>query len=134
MNGCKRIFLGEYRGVRCPHLTAGNSINWCQARTPDTTGVFRQMIDIDDPIEYPVDGTLDLHQFAPEDTKEVVLEYILACLEQKIYSIRIVHGKGKGVKREIVLAVLQNHSNVVQFRHEGGSGGSWGATVVDLRE
>jgi DNA-nicking Smr family endonuclease len=85
------------------------------------------------PHEYPIDGTLDLHQFAPRDTKEVVEEYIRACLEQKIYSLRIVHGKGKGVKREIVQTVLRNHPNVVSFRHEGGSGGSWGATVVDLK-
>ena len=88
---------------------------------------------IDDPIEYPIDGTLDLHQFAPEDTKDVVEEYIQACLEKKIYSIRIVHGKGIGVKREIVLSVLENHPHVAQYRHEGGSGGSWGATVVDLK-
>lgn len=88
---------------------------------------------IDDPFKYPLDGTLDLHQFAPKDTKEVVLEYIQACLEKKIYSIRIVHGKGKGVKREIVLSILENHPNVASFRHDGGSGGSWGATVVDLK-
>jgi DNA-nicking Smr family endonuclease len=88
---------------------------------------------VDDPIEYPIDGTLDLHQFAPEDTKEVVEEYIHACLEKKIYSIRIVHGKGKGVKREIVLSLLAQHPSVLRFHHEGGSGGSWGATVVDLK-
>jgi DNA-nicking Smr family endonuclease len=89
---------------------------------------------IDDPIEYPIDGTLDLHQFAPEDTKDIVEEYIRACLEKGIFSIRIVHGKGKGVKREIVKSVLKNHPNVAKFRHEGGSGGSWGAMVVDLKK
>ena len=88
----------------------------------------------DNPIDYPIDGTLDLHQFAPEDTKAVVEEYIRACLEKKIYSLRLVHGKGQGVKRNIVQSVLENHPNVLGFRHEGGSGGSWGATVVDLRD
>lgn len=86
-----------------------------------------------DPIEYPIDGTLDLHLFVPEDTKAVVEEYIRICLEKGIYAIRIVHGKGVGVKRRIVHSVLENHPNVVRFRHEEGSGGSWGATVVDLR-
>ena len=86
----------------------------------------------DNPIEYPIDGTLDLHQFAPEETKEVVEEYIRACLDQKIYSLRIIHGKGTGVKRNIVQSVLKNHPNVARYRHEGGSGGSWGATVADL--
>ena len=87
-----------------------------------------------EPVEYPVDGTLDLHMFAPEDTKEAVLEYIRVCLEKGIYQIRIVHGKGIGVKREIVRKILASHPRVASFRHEGGSGGGWGATVVDLKE
>jgi len=87
----------------------------------------------DDTVEYPIDGTLDLHQFAPGETRDVVLEYIRVCLEQKTYTIRIVHGKGIGVQREIVRSVLSGHPNVVSFRHEGGSGGGWGATVVDLK-
>ncbi|MFZ5980900.1 MAG: Smr/MutS family protein [Candidatus Zixiibacteriota bacterium] len=86
------------------------------------------------PVEYPIDGTLDLHLFAPRDTGEAVLEYIRVCLEKKIYQIRIVHGKGIGVKREIVQKLLANHPNVASFRHEGGSGGGWGATVVDLKD
>ena len=88
----------------------------------------------DKPVEYPIDGTLDLHLFAPKDTKEVVLEYIRVCLEKDILAIRIVHGKGIGVKREIVHKILQEHPNVAAFRHEGGSGGGWGATVVDLHK
>jgi len=87
----------------------------------------------DQPIEYPIDGTLDLHIFAPEETKEAVEEYIRVCLEKNITTIRIVHGKGIGVKREIVHSLLKKHPNVIRYRHEGGSGGGWGATVVDLR-
>ncbi len=87
----------------------------------------------DDPIEYPIDGTLDLHQFAPNETRDAVLEYIRVCLEKNILAIRIVHGKGIGVQREIVRSVLENHPDVQSFRHEGGSGGGWGATVVDLK-
>lgn len=89
---------------------------------------------MENPIEYPIDGTLDLHEFAPEETKEVVEEYIRACLEKKIYLIRIIHGKGMGVKRRMVESVLNKHPNVGQYKHESGSGGSWGATVVDLSE
>ena len=87
----------------------------------------------DNPIEYPIDGTLDLHEFAPKDTRDVVDEYIRVCLEKGIYTLRIVHGKGKGVKRRIVRSLLDEHPHVISYRHEGGSGGSWGATVVDLR-
>ena len=93
------------------------------------------MSDTDDnPLEYPIDGTLDLHQFSAKETREVVLEYIDACLEQGIRSLRIVHGKGIGVQREIVRSLLRDHPKVRSFRQEGGSGGGWGATVVDLGE
>ena len=86
-----------------------------------------------DPVEYPIDGTLDLHQFSPKETREVVAEYIEACLERGILSLRIVHGKGIGVQREIVRSLLKSHPRVKAIRQEGGSGGSWGATVVDLK-
>jgi dsDNA-specific endonuclease/ATPase MutS2 len=87
-----------------------------------------------DPIDYPIDGTLDLHMFRSDETKEAVLEYLRVCLERHILAVRIVHGKGIGVQREIVQKLLAKHPNVVSFRHEEGSGGSWGATVVDLKE
>ena len=87
----------------------------------------------DEPIEYPIDGTLDLHQFAPNETKDIVNDYIEECLKRHIYTVRIVHGKGIGVQREIVRSLLKDHPAVVSFRHEPGSGGGWGATVVDLR-
>jgi DNA-nicking Smr family endonuclease len=87
----------------------------------------------DEPVEYPIDGTLDLHQFSPKETKQIVPEYIRECLERGIVTLRIVHGKGIGVQREIVRSILESHPNVASFRQEGGSGGSWGATVVDLK-
>ena len=86
------------------------------------------------PFEYPIDGTLDLHQFAAEETKDVVEEFIRTCLEKKIYAIRIVHGKGKGVKRRIVESLLAEHPKVERFYQESGSGGSWGAAVVNLKK
>lgn len=89
--------------------------------------------DNDDPIEFPVDGTLDLHQFAPGETREVVREYIRVCLEQGLYKLRIVHGKGIGVQRNIVRSLLAKHPDVASYRQEEGSGGGLGATVVDLR-
>lgn len=83
--------------------------------------------------EYPIDGELDLHQFRPEETREVLAEYIDECLRRGIRKLRIIHGKGIGVQREIVRSLLTKHSAVVDFRQEGGSGGGWGATVVDLK-
>ncbi|MDH3891180.1 MAG: Smr/MutS family protein [candidate division Zixibacteria bacterium] len=92
------------------------------------------MVDPEDnrPDEYPIDGTLDLHLFAPGETREVLVEYINECLSRGILTLRIVHGKGRGVQRRIVHSLLADHPDVSQYRHEGGSGGGWGATVVDL--
>ncbi len=86
------------------------------------------------PTEYPIDGTLDLHTFQPKEVKQLVPDYIDACLEKGIYQIRIVHGKGTGTLRRMVQSILEKHPAVLRFRHESGSGGGWGATVVDLKE
>ncbi|MBD3404057.1 DNA mismatch repair protein MutS, partial [candidate division GN15 bacterium] len=45
----------------------------------------------------------------PKETRDVVNEYIRECLDRQIYAIRIVHGKGKGVQRRIVQALLDEH-------------------------
>jgi DNA-nicking Smr family endonuclease len=86
----------------------------------------------DEPVEYPIDGTLDLHQFSPRETREALEAFIDECLSRKLYALRIIHGKGIGVQREIVRSVLKKHTRVLSFRQEEGSGGGWGATLVDL--
>lgn len=86
----------------------------------------------DDPHHLPIDGTLDLHTFQPGDTREVLMAYIEACLEEKIYLLRIIHGKGKGVQRDIVMKILQDHPDVESFKTDTGAG-SWGATMANLK-
>lgn len=81
----------------------------------------------------PIDGTLDLHHFSPNETADLVSDYIEECHRRGIHELRIIHGKGIGVQRDIVQGVLSKHPLVKEFRHESGSGGGWGATVVDLR-
>ena len=87
----------------------------------------------DAPIEYPIDGILDLHTFNPGEVKELLPEYIKACLEREIYQLRIIHGKGTGVLRRITHSVLQKHPAVKSFRLDPEMGGSWGATLVELK-
>jgi DNA-nicking Smr family endonuclease len=85
----------------------------------------------DDIVEYPIDGELDLHRFNPREVKSLVPEYLEVCRQKGIYQVRIVHGKGKGVLRETVHAILRRHPHVIRFWQEG-SAGSWGATLVQL--
>ena len=58
-------------------------------------------MDENEPIELPIDGILDLHLFQPKDLGGLIPDYIDACLEKEIFSLRIIHGKGKGVLRRI---------------------------------
>jgi DNA-nicking Smr family endonuclease len=83
-------------------------------------------------VHIPIDGILDLHMFSPKEVTSVVDEYIRACLEKQIYEVRIIHGKGKGVLRRTVHALLERHPDVVEFRLDSGPS-SWGATLVFLR-
>jgi DNA-nicking Smr family endonuclease len=87
----------------------------------------------DDCITIPVDGVLDLHAFRPEETLDVVREYIHCCSEQGIGQIRIIHGKGKGVQRTAVRKLLGQLDAVASFRDAEETAGGWGATLVDLR-
>jgi DNA-nicking Smr family endonuclease len=80
----------------------------------------------------PIDGTLDLHMFQPAETRALVPDYLDLCRERGILQVRIIHGKGIGVQREMVHAILRRHPGVIDFGHPG-DGGSWGATVVQLR-
>jgi DNA-nicking Smr family endonuclease len=84
-------------------------------------------------IELPIDGTLDLHTFHPREVKELVPDYLAACMEQGILQVRIIHGKGTGALRRTVHAILARLPIVASFHLGGEGGGEWGATVCILR-
>jgi DNA-nicking Smr family endonuclease len=83
--------------------------------------------------EVPIDGTLDLHTFRPGEVKELVPEYLGACLERGIFEVRVVHGKGTGTLKRAVEAVLARDPRVESFRTAAEDGGGWGATLVTLK-
>jgi DNA-nicking Smr family endonuclease len=89
--------------------------------------------DADAPMELPIDGTLDLHTFAPREVKDVVVEYLRECRARGIFAVRIVHGKGTGTLRRQVHALLARLPEVERFALAGETGGGWGATLVTLR-
>ena len=61
------------------------------------------------PVHLPIEREIDLHAFAPADIPSVVEEYVTAAVEAGIAEVRIVHGRGRGVQRGIVQAVLERH-------------------------
>jgi dsDNA-specific endonuclease/ATPase MutS2 len=84
------------------------------------------------PLRIPIDGTLDLHAFAPRDIASVVEEYINTAHDARLREVRLIHGRGTGVQRGIVQQVLERHPLVVEFWDATET--HLGATVARLRE
>ncbi len=87
----------------------------------------------DEPVELPIDGVLDLHTFAPRDVPDLVPTYLDECQARGIHEIRIIHGKGKGVLRRTVHAILERRDDVAEYHLAEPHRGGWGATLVTLR-
>ncbi len=83
----------------------------------------------EEPIEVPIEDWIDLHTFQPRDIKSVVEEYLYQALIRGFTQIRIIHGRGIGVQREIVRNILSKHPAVAAFEDMPDRG----STVVYIR-
>jgi DNA-nicking Smr family endonuclease len=88
---------------------------------------------MDDPVELPIDGVLDLHTFKPGEIKDLVPDYLEACREKGIFQVRIIHGKGIGNLRRTVHSLLSKNPLVSSFTLDHPQYGGWGATIVYLK-
>jgi dsDNA-specific endonuclease/ATPase MutS2 len=93
--------------------------------------------DQDQPIDdfYVIELTdaLDLHSVPSPDVKGVVEAYLEEAQVRGWTAIRIIHGRGIGVRREIVRSVLARTAFVEAFSDAPAEAGGWGATVVTLK-
>jgi len=87
----------------------------------------------DDIVVLPIEDHLDLHPFQPKDIPSVVGEYLEQCKAAGFGEVRLIHGKGKGVQRNIIRALLEKHAKVASFHDAPLEAGSWGATIVILK-
>jgi len=87
----------------------------------------------DQPIRIPITDVFDLHSVPPRDVEAVVEEYIEEARRLGFKVLRIIHGRGIGVQREIVRSVLARSPFVESFAGAPMEAGGWGATVVTLR-
>jgi DNA-nicking Smr family endonuclease len=64
----------------------------------------------------PIEDSIDLHTFQPREIRIVVEEYLYQAVQRGFREVRIIHGRGAGVQREIVRSMLEKHPAVISFR------------------
>ncbi len=85
------------------------------------------------PVKIPIQDILDLHLFKPKEIPDLLMDYFSACLDSGIYSVRIIHGKGRGILKKRVHGLLEKNPLVASIRNAPAEAGGWGATLVELK-
>jgi dsDNA-specific endonuclease/ATPase MutS2 len=85
-----------------------------------------------EPVRLEITDVFDLHSIRPREVRAVVEEYLREAHGRGFRSVRIIHGKGVGVQREIVRSVLARAPFVERFTDAPPEAGGWGATVATL--
>ena len=82
--------------------------------------------------QVPIEDSIDLHGFHPRDILNVVESYLEEAAVEGFAEVRLIHGRGKGVQRARVQALLRDNPFVESFNDAPHTRGGWGATVVRL--
>ncbi len=90
-------------------------------------------MDEPDPVILPIEDSLDLHAFSPRDVTSVVDEYLRQAAALGYGEVRLIHGRGIGVQRAAVQALLGRHPLVASFFDAPPERGGWGATIAILK-
>jgi DNA-nicking Smr family endonuclease len=85
------------------------------------------------PVRIPIEDVLDLHTFQPRDIPDLLDNYFSECIKAGILSVRVIHGKGKGIQKKQVHSILKRHGLVRNFSEAPAEAGGWGATLVELK-
>jgi dsDNA-specific endonuclease/ATPase MutS2 len=86
----------------------------------------------DEPVRLEIRDVIDLHTIPPKQVKAVVEEYLNEARSKGFRFVRIIHGKGIGVQREIVRKVLDRTSFVSRYHDAPPEAGGLGATIAEL--
>jgi dsDNA-specific endonuclease/ATPase MutS2 len=86
-----------------------------------------------EPVVIEITDVFDLHTISPRDVKAVVEEYLHQAHSKGFPVVRIIHGKGIGVQREIVRTILSRTSFVLDWTDAPPDAGGPGATIVRFR-
>ncbi len=84
------------------------------------------------PIRIPITDVFDLHTVPPRDVETVVEAYLEEAHKLGLKALRVIHGRGIGVRRETVRRVLSRTGFVADYRDAPAEADGWGATVITL--
>jgi dsDNA-specific endonuclease/ATPase MutS2 len=87
----------------------------------------------DEPVRIPITDVFDLHSVRPKEVEAVVEAYLEEARGLDLKNLHIIHGRGIGVQRRMVRAVLARTPFVASFVDAPEQAGGWGATIVSLR-
>lgn len=86
-----------------------------------------------EPVPVEIGDVLDLHAFAARDAKAALEAWLEEVHARGFRHVRVIHGRGIGVQREMARKVLARCPFVESFSDAPAEAGGWGATVVTLR-
>lgn len=86
----------------------------------------------DEPVRIEIRDVFDLHSIPPRQVGEVVEEYLIEARVHGYRYVRIIHGKGIGVQRDIVRAILDRTPFVRRYHDAPPEAGGLGATIAEL--
>jgi dsDNA-specific endonuclease/ATPase MutS2 len=87
-----------------------------------------------EPISLEIGDVFDLHTIAPREVKRVVEAYLEEAHRAGFRSVRIIHGKGVGVQREMVRSILARTPFVAEWTDAPPQAGGLGATIVHFSD
>jgi len=86
------------------------------------------------PVKIPLEDFIDLHTFRPEEVSDLLYEYFSECVKNGIFTVRVIHGKGRGFLKKGVMEILKKSPVVESFKDAPMEAGGWGATIVELKD
>ncbi len=87
----------------------------------------------DEAFRIPITDVFDLHSVPPRDARAILEEYLNEARGLGFTAIRIIHGRGIGVQREMVRSVLASADFVIEYGDAPPEAGGWGATIATMR-
>lgn len=126
----------KWQTLRAAPAAAAHDRNAAPSPPVAEAGDFDEGDEVDffpEPVRLEITDVFDLHSIAPRDVERVVQEYLSEAHRAGFRSVRIIHGKGRGVQRRLVHNILARTPFIRDWTDAPPPSGGWGATVAHLK-